>query len=151
MFHTPLEATRRGRKNGLNFVTTRNIQHSWIPTFISSHASCRCEIGGCLVGEQITGKTWFSQTDLSSKLTWQIFFKVEILSFGVDMRENEQSKCKVKAVCALVDLHAFSLHNVHVIFGSSIITVQTQGPPEVGPQLAVTSDKGTNYFSVGKQ
>lgn len=51
----------------------------------------------------------------------------------------------------LIDLHTFSLHNVDIIFRASIITIQTQGPPEVGPQLAVTSDKGTNYFSVGKQ
>lgn len=49
------------------------------------------------------------------------------------------------------DLHAFSLHNVDIIFRARIITIQTQGSPEVGPQLAVTSDKGTNYFSVGKQ
>lgn len=49
------------------------------------------------------------------------------------------------------DLHAFPLHNVDIIFRASIITIQTQGSPEVGPQLAVTSDKGTNYFSVGKQ
>lgn len=49
------------------------------------------------------------------------------------------------------DLHAFSLHNVDIIFRASIITIQTQGSPEVGPQLAVSSDKWTNYFSVGKK
>lgn len=49
------------------------------------------------------------------------------------------------------DLHAFSLHDVDIIFRASIITVQAQGSPEVGPQLAMTSDKGSNYFSVRKQ
>lgn len=48
-------------------------------------------------------------------------------------------------------LHSFSLHNVDIIFRASIITIQAQGSPEVGPQLAMASDKGTNYFSVGKQ
>lgn len=49
------------------------------------------------------------------------------------------------------DLLSFSLHNVDIIFRTSIITIQAQRSPEVGPQLAMTSDKGTNYFSVGKQ
>lgn len=48
------------------------------------------------------------------------------------------------------DLHTFPLHNVDIIFRASVVTVQTQGSPEVGPQLAVTSDKGANYFSVAK-
>lgn len=61
-----------------------------------------------------------------------------------------QSHCCVYPYCAC-DLHTFSLHNVDIIFRACIITIQTQGSPEVGPQLAVASDKGTNYFSVGKQ
>lgn len=61
-----------------------------------------------------------------------------------------QSHCCVYPYFAC-DLHTFSLHNVDIIFRTCIITIQTQGSPEVGPQLAVTSDKGTNYFSVGKQ
>lgn len=61
-----------------------------------------------------------------------------------------QSRCRVQPYCTC-DLHTFSLHNVDIIFRASIVTIQTQGSPEVGPQLAMSSDKGTNYFSVGKQ
>lgn len=53
--------------------------------------------------------------------------------------------------CCTCDLHAFPLHNVDIILRASVIAVQAQGSPEVGPQLAVTSDNGTNYFSAGKQ
>lgn len=58
--------------------------------------------------------------------------------------------CFVDPFCTC-DLHAFPLHNVDIILRASVITIQAQGSPEVGPQLAMTSDKGTNYFSVGKQ
>lgn len=46
------------------------------------------------------------------------------------------------------DLHALPLHDVDVILRASVVTIQTQGAPEVGPQLAVASDKRSNYFSV---
>lgn len=50
-----------------------------------------------------------------------------------------------------INLHTFPLHNVDIIFRAGVIAVRAQGSPEVGPQLAMSSDKGTNYFSVGKR
>lgn len=57
----------------------------------------------------------------------------------------------VRSPRCTINLHAFPLHNVDIVFRSGIIAVRAQGSPEVGPQLAMSSDKGTNYFSAGKQ
>lgn len=56
--------------------------------------------------------------------------------------------CMLRCTC---DLHAFPLHDVDIVLGACVITVQAQGSPEVRPQLAMPGDEGTNYISAGKQ
>lgn len=46
-----------------------------------------------------------------------------------------------------INLHAFPLHDVDVVFRAGVVAIRAQGSPEVGPELAVSRDKGTNYFS----
>lgn len=53
--------------------------------------------------------------------------------------------------CCTINSHTFPLHDVDIIFRAGIIAVRAQGSPEVGPQFSMSSDKGTNYFSVGKR
>lgn len=57
----------------------------------------------------------------------------------------------VRSTCSTINLHTFPLHDVDIVFRAGIIAIWAQGSPEVGPQLAMSSDKGTNYFSVGKR
>lgn len=53
--------------------------------------------------------------------------------------------------CGAFNLHTFPLHDVDIIFRAGIIAVWAQGSPEVGPQFAMSSDKGTNYFPAEKR
>lgn len=53
--------------------------------------------------------------------------------------------------CCPINSHTFPLHDVDIIFRAGIIAVRAQASPEVGPQFSMPSDKGTNYFSVGKR
>lgn len=62
------------------------------------------------------------------------------------MVKNARS-CLFVPPCCTINLHAFPLHDVDVVFGAGVIAIRAQGSPEVGPELAVSRDKGTNYFS----